>query len=135
MAFVAKALPGVGENSISSAVPRTSEHLESRRRAKLEGFALSFLRGIVFENSRDSLGALRRVVVRIVWAVPWTEWPRYPVHCPSLLTMMTSKQIGHELYVWHNGQLVYKRWTNKSGKKTQPSLLFNVNGWPNEWIY
>lgn len=47
---------------------------------------------------------------------------------------MHSIQKGHELYVFRNGELVYKRWTNKNGKKTQPSLLFNTNGWPNEWI-
>ncbi len=45
--------------------------------------------------------------------------------------MMYSERIGNELYVFRNGELVYKRWGKK---KTQPSLLFNTNGWPNEWI-
>lgn len=48
--------------------------------------------------------------------------------------MMWSETHGHELYVFCNGELVYKRWTSRSGRKTQPSLLFNTNGWPNEWI-
>lgn len=48
---------------------------------------------------------------------------------------MHSETIGHELYVFHNGVLIYKRWTDKNGKKTQPSLLYNAPmGWPNEWI-
>ena len=49
--------------------------------------------------------------------------------------MMWSKKIGNELYVYHNGKVIYKRWTDKKGKKTQPSILLNDNGWPNEWIY
>lgn len=47
---------------------------------------------------------------------------------------MWSVTMGHELYVFRNGELVYKRWT-KNGKKTQPSLLYNVpTGFPNQWI-
>lgn len=45
--------------------------------------------------------------------------------------MMWSKQVGHELYVYHDGRVIYKRWTTKSGNKTQPSVIFNDNGWPN----
>lgn len=43
---------------------------------------------------------------------------------------MWGEQRGHELYVYHNGEVIYKRWTDKKGKKTQPSVLFN-KGWPN----
>lgn len=43
--------------------------------------------------------------------------------------MMWTTKNKNELYVWRNGELVYKRWVSK-----QPSLLYNTNGWPNEWI-
>lgn len=49
--------------------------------------------------------------------------------------MMWSERIGNELYVYHNGSLVYKRWYKPSGHKAQPSRIFNINGWPGEWIY
>lgn len=47
--------------------------------------------------------------------------------------IMWAQQIGHELYVFWRGKVIYKRWTSKSGKKTQPSVLFNEQ-WPNEEI-
>ena len=47
--------------------------------------------------------------------------------------MITKQRIGNELYIFHNGQLVYKRWYTRTGNKAQPSLLHNVV-WPNEWI-
>lgn len=40
-----------------------------------------------------------------------------------------------ETYIYKDGQLVMKRWVGKTGKKTQPSVLFNINGWPNEQVY
>lgn len=43
---------------------------------------------------------------------------------------MWSRTCRHELYVFLNGIPIYKRWTTKSGKKTQPSVLFNKE-WPN----
>jgi len=51
--------------------------------------------------------------------------------------MMHSKRIGDELYVYHNGVLVYKRWykpgTNQ--KIEQPSRLFNREiGWPDQEV-
>ncbi len=48
--------------------------------------------------------------------------------------LLWAEQIGQELYVFHRGMPIYKRWM-KNGKKTQPSVLFNVNGWPNEEVY
>jgi hypothetical protein len=48
--------------------------------------------------------------------------------------MIWKERIGHELYVFRNGELVYKVWFGKNGKRCQPSLLFNINGWPNEWL-
>lgn len=49
--------------------------------------------------------------------------------------MMYSQKIGNHLYIYRNGVLVYKRWLGKDGvSKTQPSLLWNINGWPNEWV-
>ncbi len=48
--------------------------------------------------------------------------------------MMYSKTIGNHLYVYRDGELVYKRWNGKKGGKTQPSLLWNTNGWPHEWV-
>lgn len=49
--------------------------------------------------------------------------------------LMWSERRDNHLYVYHNGVLVYKRWIDKQGKKTQPSLLWNaVIGWLNEWI-
>lgn len=49
---------------------------------------------------------------------------------------MIHKEIKNgELYVYFKGKLLYKRWLGKKiGSKRQPSLLFNVNGWPNVWI-
>ena len=47
---------------------------------------------------------------------------------------MWSKKVGNELYVFHNGAVIYKRWLNKNGGKRQPSILIGKNGWPNEWI-
>ncbi len=49
--------------------------------------------------------------------------------------MIHKERIGNHLFVYHNGKLVYKRWYKKdSSEKAQPSLLWNINGWPNEWI-
>lgn len=49
--------------------------------------------------------------------------------------LMWSEVRGHEVYVYRNGELVYKRWQDKNKKKTQPSLLWNaIIGWLNEWI-
>lgn len=49
--------------------------------------------------------------------------------------MMHVHKNKNELYIYKDGQLVMKRWVNTRGKKTQPSVLFNINGWPNEQIY
>lgn len=49
--------------------------------------------------------------------------------------LMWSEKKGNHLFVYHNGKLVYKQWLNKKGKKTEPSLLWNVNGLPHEKIY
>ncbi len=49
--------------------------------------------------------------------------------------LMWTEIRGHEVYVFHNGTLVYKRWQDKNYKKIQPSLLWNrLKGWMNEWI-
>lgn len=46
---------------------------------------------------------------------------------------MWSERCGNEVYVFHNGELVYKRWLDDNGQKRQPSLLAN-KGWPSIWI-
>jgi len=47
---------------------------------------------------------------------------------------MWSIREANHLYVFHNGELIYKRWLKKDGvTKTQPSVLFNKY-WPNEQI-
>lgn len=46
---------------------------------------------------------------------------------------MWSKRVDNHIFIFHNGQPIYKSWFSKSGKKTQPSLLFNKY-WANEWI-
>lgn len=43
--------------------------------------------------------------------------------------MMWSERRGHEVYVFHNGDLVYKRWQDTAGRKTQNSILLNEH-WP-----
>lgn len=50
--------------------------------------------------------------------------------------MMWSEIKDNQLFVYHNGKLVYKRWYKKNSvEKRQPSLLWNrVIGWLNEWI-
>lgn len=50
----------------------------------------------------------------------------------KLKNMWNVREKNH-LYVFHNGELIYKRWIGKDGHKTQPSLLFNKQ-WPNEFI-
>lgn len=47
---------------------------------------------------------------------------------------MRSEKIGNHLFIFWNGKMIYKRWLNKTGEKTQPSILLNENGWPNEWV-
>lgn len=48
---------------------------------------------------------------------------------------MHKVRVGSELYVFRDGELVYKRWLDpRNGDKRQPSLLYNTNGWPNVWI-
>lgn len=46
--------------------------------------------------------------------------------------MMWSERHGNEVYVFWNGQLIYKRWLNPDGGK-QASALFNEH-WPTVWI-
>lgn len=49
--------------------------------------------------------------------------------------LMWTEVRGHEVYVYHNGELAYKRWQTKDYKKTQPSLLWNrLCKWMNEWV-
>jgi hypothetical protein len=45
-------------------------------------------------------------------------------------TLMWAERIGHELYIFWRGKLIYKRWVGKNGKKTQASVIFNEK-WPN----
>jgi hypothetical protein len=47
---------------------------------------------------------------------------------------MWSVKIGNHIYILHNGQVIYKRWVDEKGKRTQPSLIFGKKGWPNEWV-
>lgn len=51
----------------------------------------------------------------------------------DILKNMWCESRGHETYIFHNGMLICKRWRDKDGNKTQPSVLFN-NYWPNEEI-
>ena len=48
--------------------------------------------------------------------------------------LMWAKRVGDELYIFRAGKVIYKKWFTKNGKKKQPSVLFNENGWPNEDI-
>ncbi len=48
--------------------------------------------------------------------------------------MIFKVQTETELYVYHNGALLYKAWLDKDGRRRQPSILLNQNGWPNEWL-
>ena len=48
--------------------------------------------------------------------------------------LMWSERVDNHLYIYRNGELVYKRWVGKRGGKTQPSLLFNPHTPPHEWI-
>ena len=43
--------------------------------------------------------------------------------------MIWSEKHGAEIYVFHNGKLIYKRWIDAAGNKRQPSMLFNRQ-WP-----
>lgn len=45
---------------------------------------------------------------------------------------MWSERHGDEVYVYHNGRLIYKRWLNEDGTKRR-SALFNEQ-WPTVWI-
>lgn len=47
--------------------------------------------------------------------------------------MMWSERHGNEVYVFWNGELVYKRWLDDSGRKRHASLLANRE-WPSVWI-
>jgi len=44
--------------------------------------------------------------------------------------MIWSERHGRELYIYHDGVVIYKRWLNEDGSKRQPSMLFN-EVWPN----
>lgn len=49
--------------------------------------------------------------------------------------LVWSEVRDNHTYVYHNGELVYKRWNGKNMEKTQPSLLWNrIIGWFNEWV-
>lgn len=48
--------------------------------------------------------------------------------------MMWSERHGNEVYVFWNGELVYKRWLDDSGRKLRASLLANRE-WPAVWIH
>lgn len=48
--------------------------------------------------------------------------------------MMWSEKYKNHIFVFYNGELVYKRWVDeKTNTKMQNSLLLNKH-WPNEWI-
>lgn len=48
--------------------------------------------------------------------------------------LLWSEQKGNHIYVYWHGKLIYKKWIDPKKNKTQPSILINDNGWPNEWI-
>lgn len=49
--------------------------------------------------------------------------------------LMYSERIGNEIYVYHNGKLIYRRWLKKnSNQKAQNSIIINDNGFQNVWI-
>ncbi len=43
--------------------------------------------------------------------------------------MMWSERHANHLFIFHNGELVYKNYDNPE----HPSILFNYY-WPNEWV-
>jgi hypothetical protein len=67
-----------------------------------------------------------------------------PIHSANYLlpTMtITSKspftivRVDNHRFVYWRGKLIYKQWLAKDGvTHTQPSIIINHNGWPNEWV-
>lgn len=50
-------------------------------------------------------------------------------------SVFESIRVGNHLYVFYQGDLIYKQWNTKDGKRTShPSRIFNSNGFPSEWI-
>jgi len=43
--------------------------------------------------------------------------------------MMWSERVVNHLFVYWNGKIIYKRWVDENGEKTESSALFN-EGWP-----
>ena len=41
--------------------------------------------------------------------------------------LMYSERIGNEIYVYHNGKLIYKRWLKKQSKDQQLSMWNATN--------
>jgi hypothetical protein len=48
--------------------------------------------------------------------------------------LLWSERIGHELYVYFRGKLIYKRWYKWKSTEKSASIIINDNGYPNEWI-
>jgi hypothetical protein len=44
----------------------------------------------------------------------------------------TEKKANH-VFIYHNGTLIYKRWIDANGRKTEASMIFNIY-WPNEKV-
>jgi len=47
--------------------------------------------------------------------------------------LLWSERIGHELYVYFRGKLIYKRWYKKGSTEKTASIIIN-DKFPNEWI-
>jgi hypothetical protein len=46
-----------------------------------------------------------------------------------------TERIGNEIFLFHNGEIVYKRWLKPgTTEKRQPSFLFQSKGWRGEYI-
>ncbi len=52
----------------------------------------------------------------------WTHIQKNPPH------------IGDEVFIYHNGKLMMKRWLKPNGEKRQPTALLNEWGWGTVWV-
>lgn len=48
--------------------------------------------------------------------------------------MWWTVRTNNELYVYRNGQLIYKRWYRDGSLKKTRSVIFNDHGWPAIYI-
>ncbi len=42
----------------------------------------------------------------------------------------TTKREHNHFYLFYKGKLIYKRWLDKKGNKTEPSIIIDKKGFP-----